>query len=183
MSHLGQHPESGLQIYGSDTYVAWNADEMDSSAQSGAERFLRRVCLGVEVKGIGSLTEALEVADMAITDAAKHMGVTPVDHEWALYERPETLFRRDGADERDYNNPLLPEGLVLIADVASVTSLEPLNGAEYRAVTREVARYYGTSKRPVLADLYAGQCVKGLTVDSDEVKLFLLDIEPRIVMP
>lgn len=110
--------------------VLWTQDQYLAAATDGLERFVRLARPWGYAPEL-TLPKRLDYVDRAFIKVARHVGGTVVEHTWGVCEDDQQLFR-------DYprldTEGLLPEGWILVAEVATIHECEVPSKATFDAM-------------------------------------------------
>lgn len=187
-----------VQIYPTETPVAWTTDDIRKSAQLSRETgepFARRAVLGTLGCDFRSLKTALQAADLAITATSELFAATPITYEWGLYEGnpPASLDIRYNSSSSHH---LIPNGLSLVALVSAVpepyeTISHDKHDSQWHRVCALITQTYKPmlnaapfrSREPVptclMSDIRDPSTFM-INPEDESAARILVDIEPRI---
>lgn len=169
------HPDTGLPVFPEDD-VAFQKADIEQASWSGDAEILRRANIdlrgfGPGTKEAGDLRALLDLADIAIKEAAAALKVSVVPYGWGLARLdPYSPFIR--------NHDLVPVNHRLIQAVGNVVCSEELTAEQVAAINTRAADYKSAEHDSgvFMWDVSAGQCV---AIDGEPI---LVDVEPRVAV-
>lgn len=194
MATLLRNPGINLREYTPDDDVKWDKAQYRQASEAGKLTMVRVARL--DSGHTTSLKSALKTADKQFDIVSEACGIPVVRHVWGLYTPPQAFF--DYLDTRDANDDshpfeslrqvydeacdeaILPEGMLLVADVDVLHDTFPLSPTQRLSVSAAVAGYKNKIRRNTLYDMAPRQCVNGYRPDENQPSPWIVDIDPMM---
>lgn len=174
MTVLMRYPGLDMQIFESDTPVAWSSDEIEAAAKAESDSFVRRTAL-VDAGVTGThlddlpLSLILDRTEKAMTHLCEYIGrgTSIVEHEWGLYRGlpPSRVPKQYDSS----NHPSIPKGFSLVAKENRVI------GAAAISNKTAIGNAIVTRLQGYEAQLFLPPSVRKITFPN----IVYLDIKPR----
>lgn|GEM_PF-6037699 len=159
--------------------MAHNGDLANFISDSSSDTIVRHVSLDTEyahpTKGLMGVLKLVDHHwDLLSETSPEHLSV--VEHSWGLAplpegQKPSNMFT---------NADLVPDGLMLVAEVKVIRPADGLTKKDDKKVEDIFVKYFKKRKsgKPFLFDLHPAQCVRR----KNSGPAIFVDIEPRLMV-
>lgn len=172
MAHLVRNRGLDLPVYDRRTTVLSKKHEFTASQFTPESTFVRTVRL--QAYGCLTLRQALDVADSAFMTFTELCDASVVPHSWGLYR-----FSKDNHRSED---PLLPGGHILVAEVDKVRAVQARHIDQTIAIANARTTYLKQQREGTNPltwyEHQPYQFLNGVTDNDSHRRLYMVDIEP-----